>query len=61
MMNAAKGTSLTGYWLKQASGQGIGQTDRQQLAWHLVKVALDEALLQHGWYPPFAIMGASCA
>ena len=41
MMNAARGTSLTGCWLKQASGQGIGQTDRQRLAQHFAEGGLD--------------------
>lgn len=42
MMNVVKGTSLTGCWLKQVSEQGIGQTDRQRLARHLVEVGLDD-------------------
>ncbi len=42
MMNVAMGTSLTGCWLKQASGQGYGQADRQRLARRLVEVALDD-------------------
>ncbi len=42
MMNAAKRTSLTGCWLKQANGQGIGQIDRQRLARHLAEVGLDD-------------------
>jgi len=45
MMNAARGTSLTGRWLKQANGQGIGQTDRQWLARYLVEVGLDDPRL----------------
>jgi len=45
MMNAARGTSLTGCWLKQASGQGIGQTKRQRLAQHLVEIGVDDPRL----------------
>lgn len=31
--------------MKQASGQEIGQTDGQRLAWYLVEVALDDPRL----------------
>ena len=42
MMNVAKGTSLTGCWLKQASGQAYDQTDRQRLAQYFVEGALGD-------------------
>lgn len=45
MMSMATGTSLTGCWLQQANGQGIGQIDRRQLARHLVEVGLDDPRL----------------
>ena len=45
MMNAAKGTSLTGCWLKQANGQAYDQTNCQRLAWHLVEVGFDDPRL----------------
>jgi len=54
MMNAAKGTSLTGYWLRQANGQEYDQTDRQRLAWHLVEAGLDDP--QQLTLVPFEIM-----
>ena len=54
MMNVAMETSLTGCWLKQASEQGIGQTDHQWLAWHLVEVALDDPRLL--MLVPFQVM-----
>ena len=54
MMNAAKGTSLTGYWLRQANGQEYDQTGRQRLAWHLVEAGLDDP--QQLTLVPFEIM-----
>ncbi len=42
MINMAKGTSLTGCWLKQANGQGVGQIDRQQLAQRFAEVGFDD-------------------
>lgn len=42
MTNMAKGTSLTGCWLRQASGQGYDQTSRQRLAQYVVEAALDD-------------------
>ena len=54
MMNMARGTSLTGCWLRLVSGQDIGQADRQRLAWHLIEVALDDP--QSLMLTPFEIM-----
>ena len=41
MTNMVRGTSLTGCWLKQASGQEIGQTNQQWPAQHIAEAAPD--------------------
>ena len=42
MTNMVRGTSLTGCWLKQASGQEIGQTNQQWPTQHETGAAPDD-------------------